>query len=325
MSPAGSKSLSWISELHPSIKLAIQIVLSVALLWALFYLVDPREISHALLSADSAGVFIALSLVPVSILLTISVWWILLKLIDGSITFRSTSGAVMAGYALAVVTPARIGELGARVYYHRSLGKKRLVGAFAVQGIYRTALYFVGGTIAIYYATETGFLDPAIWIPVTIAAAIGAVLFVAAGLVPKIIVSLMSRFTFLSGLRPALDFVDNLSGRITILLFAVSSIRYVTTITQFSILLYAMGVRVESEVLMSGAAFVFFIKSFVPNLFFTDLGIREGTAAFFFQSIGDFGPEAVAAALGLFGLNAVLPAIAGIPSLWFKPGDRDPA
>ncbi len=325
MKPAGSKLLSWLADIHPTVKTAIQIVLSVVLLWILFYLIDPGEIADALLHADSMRVIAALSLVPLSIVLTISVWWILLKLIDSSVTLRSASGAVMAGYALAVITPARIGELGARVYYHRTLGKKRLLGAFAVQGVYRTSLYFAGGAVAIYHATRVGLLDSSIWTPVAMAALMGSALFVAAGVIPKTIVSWMSRFPLLSRFVPALDFVDKLSGRTTMLLFAVSSVRYLMTISQFSLLLYAMGVRVEVQALLSGAGFVFFIKSFVPNLFFTDLGIREGTAAFFFQSMGDFGPEAVAAALGLFGLNAVLPAIAGIPVLWFKPKISDPA
>jgi uncharacterized membrane protein YbhN (UPF0104 family) len=322
---AGSKPLSRIPELHPALKTAIQVVLSIALLSALFFLIDPGQIADALLHADSSRVIATLLLVPVNVFLTIVVWWILLKLIDNTITLRSASLAVMAGYALAVVTPARIGELGARVYYHRELGKKRLVGAFAVQGIYRTALYFLGGTIAIYYATRTGFLDASLWIPVAMVAFAGTSLFVVAGLNPGIIVSLMSRIPFISGFSLSLDFVDKLSGRTTWKLFIVSSIRYLTTISQFSLMLYAMGIRVGSPVLMSGSGFVFFIKSFVPNLFFTDLGIREGAAAFFFQSMGNFGPEAVAAALGLFAINAVLPAIAGIPALWSKPESGESA
>lgn len=324
MNLTGSKSIPGISGPRLSFRTAIQIALSIALLGALFYAVEPGFIADALLGAEPAGVMTALALVPLNIILTITIWWIFLTLIDSRISFRSASEAVMMGYALAVVTPARVGEIGARIYYHRALGKARLLAAFAVQGLYRTALYFGGGSIAVYYAIRSGLLDSAIWTPISVVALTGTIIIVLVGLVPRILISVVSRLPYSAKARPALDFVDRLSGRTTALLFVLSAARYLTTLSQFSILFRATGVHAEMPILMSGAGFVFFIKSFVPNLFFTDLGIREGAAVLFFQSLGEFGPEAVAAALGLFGLNAVLPALFGIPVFWINTQKNRP-
>jgi uncharacterized membrane protein YbhN (UPF0104 family) len=300
----------------------LQILGSVALISVLVYLVEPGSILDALRGADIMLVLSAAGLAIPSVGLSIAVWWILLRCIEPSLPFRSAAGAVMAGYTLALVTPARVGEPGARIYYHRRLGKARLFGAFAVQGIYRTALYFVGGAIALGFAVSAGLLGADIWIPVAIAGALAGFLFVMAGLFPTGVVAMMGRISILGRVLPSLDFVSNISRGATASLFLTSTLRYLTTLTQFSLLLIATGVPAGFSTQMSGAGFVFFIKSFVPNLFFTDLGIREGAAAFFFQSLGDVAPEAVAAALGLFGINAVLPALLGIPVLLFHPEDR---
>jgi uncharacterized membrane protein YbhN (UPF0104 family) len=307
-------------RVRPSIRIAIQIALSVGVLRALFFLVDPRLIADALLGAERASVMIALLLVPVSILLTILVWWTLLRLISTEITFRSASAAVMAGYTLALLTPARVGEAAARIYYHRELGKGRLLGAFAVQGIYRTALYAGGGGVAIYYAMQVDMLSRTIWIPVLVFGMCVTLVLVTLGMRPRVILATLGWLPFLSKSRAYLDFLTRLSGSSATQLFALSTLRYAVTISQFTLLFKATGVVAATPILLSGAGFVFFIKSFIPNLLFTDLGLGEGAAALFFQSLGDYGPAAVAAALGLFGLNAVLPAMAGLPVVWMRIG-----
>ena len=305
------------------VKIALQIAGSVCVLGLLMYLVEPRSILQALSEADRGNIYLAAALSIPGVGLSIVVWWLLLRTIQPKLPFWSASGAVMAGYSLALVTPARVGEPGARIYYHRTLGKARLLGAFAVQGIYRTALYFVGGVVALLFAVNEGILESEIWIPVAAGAAIGGLFFFAAGIFPSRVVSTMARIPLLGRVLPSLDFVNNISRATTIWLFVASAARYLISLSQFSLLLIATGVPADFSTQMSGAGFVFFIKSFVPNLFFTDLGIREGTVAFFFQSLGDVAPEAVAAALGLFGINAVLPALAGLPVLLFHPEARN--
>jgi len=296
----------------------IRLVLSALVLVLLFTLVDPSTILNAMRSADGTLVGIATLLVPFSIILTVAVWWLLLRAIDPEVSVWSATGAVMAGYAFAVITPARLGEPAARIYYHRHLGKARLVSAFAVQGIYRTATYVAGGAVAMGVALGASVLEPSTWQVVYLISIAASVVLGLLAMFPRAILSRLVTFGVFARLQDAFDFAERLTPKATSTLLVVSTIRYLNSVLQFALLLAAMGVDASRQLLAAGAAFVFFIKSFVPNLFFTDLGIREGAAALFFSEVGNTSAEAVAAALVLFGLNAVLPALLGIPAVWLR-------
>ncbi|MCH8277185.1 MAG: hypothetical protein IIA50_06590 [Bacteroidetes bacterium] len=90
-------------------------------------------------------------------------------------------------------------------------------------------------------------------------------------------------------------------------------------IAQLSLLMVGFGVTADRLHIVAGSGFVFLVKWTVPNLFFTDLGIREGAAAFVFEQMGGFGGAAVSAALCLYAINLVIPALLGVPQVRKTP------
>ena len=64
-----------------------------------------------------------------------------------------------------------------------------------------------------------------------------------------------------------------------------------------------------------GVALVFFAKSAIPQVTLGDLGVREGAAVFFLGAYGVEAGAAFDAALALFAMNLLLPAVVGAPLL----------
>jgi hypothetical protein len=64
-----------------------------------------------------------------------------------------------------------------------------------------------------------------------------------------------------------------------------------------------------------GVALVFFAKSAVPSVTLGDLGVRESAAVFFLGFYGVAEAAAFNASLGLFAVNILLPALAGLALL----------
>lgn len=93
----------------------------------------------------------------------------------------------------------------------------------------------------------------------------------------------------------------------------VGLLRYAVYVTQFVLLLRAFAPFADPRLAFLGVAVVFFVKFLAPPIFLFDLGLREGAAVVILGYLGV--PEAAAfnAALLLFGINLVLPALLGLP------------
>lgn len=92
---------------------------------------------------------------------------------------------------------------------------------------------------------------------------------------------------------------------------AISFAQMIVLMLQFSLLIAAFNEGFHFEYIIM-SILVMFSKSFVPPISIADLGFREGFAVYYFGMIGIEKAAAFNAAIGLFVLNVVLPAVIGL-------------
>jgi Lysylphosphatidylglycerol synthase TM region len=301
------------------LKLWLRLTISAGLLTAVFVWIDPILILRALVGINPVLLFAALALVPVNIGIGIAVWLWLLRAIDNRISTRDAVASVLAGHTMALFTPARLGEIGARLIHHSDTARVNVAMAYAAEAVFRMATATLGGAAALYYLSFTGLLSASMWWWLATGALLAGIIASSLGLsarhlgvarIPESIQRKLSLFRELSVGRAC-----------TVWLLTAS--RYTIAVGQFTILLFGTGISESVLNLGSGASFVLLAKSWIPNILFLDLGVREGAAAFVFNQMGDFGAAATAAAIGLYALNVVLPALVGIPFASAKKSTRE--
>ena len=91
--------------------------------------------------------------------------------------------------------------------------------------------------------------------------------------------------------------------------------RYAVFTGQLACLGAAFAPSANGMPLWGAASLTFYVKYLIPSLTVLDLGIREGGAAFFFQILGLGAAAGLNAALLLFALNVLVPALLGVPFL----------
>ena len=117
--PGRGESIEHRAIMKPSIKAGLRILFSALLFAFLVWWIQLDSILVAMRSAEPLFLGAALLLLPLNLGSSVLMWWLLLRAIDPNTTLRSAVAAVFAGYSLALFTPARLGDAGARIYYHR--------------------------------------------------------------------------------------------------------------------------------------------------------------------------------------------------------------
>jgi uncharacterized membrane protein YbhN (UPF0104 family) len=293
----------------------LQLLLTIAVLGALVWAVDPAALYATARAANGGWVAVALLLLPVNLLLDGGVWRRLLGAVDGTFPRRRVAAAVLSGLALGFWTPARLGEYAGRAFAFPGADRWTVSVTVFVQRMVDMAVGVGVGLGLLLGALWTGALPATLpWIG---AAALGAgttavlglgvgrpgLLHRAAGLVDQWGPAVSARTAFLLHLGAA-DRAAVVAG---------TGARYLVFTGQFACLGLAFAPDAALLPLAAAVGLTFYVKYLTPSLTLLDLGIREGGAVFFFSAFGLGGAAGLNAALLLFAINVLLPAALGIP------------
>lgn len=290
-------------------------VLTCAALGYVVYVVDPQAIGSALMSADPWWIAAAVLLLPVNLALDAWVWRILVSPVAPRLPWSTVAGAVMSGFALGFFTPARTGEFAGRAFYLEDADRWTVSVSVLAQRAVDMAATLNMGFAAFVYAFATGLL-PMTWPWLAVASVGGGIagLLTAFTLQPAwgvyIVRRVLRRYP---SVEQRFAFLSRLSGRDILLVAGLSTTRYVVFASQFVCLICAFLPAAPILQAGIGVALMYFVKFLLPPITFVDLGIREGAAVFFFGLLGFSEAAALNAALLIFIINLVLPAIAGLP------------
>ena len=292
-------------------------LLTIGVLVILLVTVDPRTLLASLERAKWPWMIAACTLLPVNLVLEGWVWNRLLTPTVGSVSLRDLATAVLCGFTLGFWTPVQVGE-----YAGRALALPRgdrwtiSLTVFAQRMV--DMMVGVGfGLAGLSWALWTEVLPASL--PWILAATVGAgtmLLLLAFIVTPSRTHTVAERL--FSGRRAITDrtkVFDRLSWSQIRPVVGGTILRYVTFTGQMVCLGLAFNATASVGFLFLAVTLTFYVKYLLPSLTFLDLGIREGSAAFFFQVVGLGAATGVNAALVLFAVNLFLPAVLGVPFL----------
>ena len=297
------------------LRVGSKFLLTVSVLAALALAVDPSALLTSLLEARWSWIVVALLLLPLNLVLDGWVWKQLLAPVVGRVSVRALTGAVLSGIALGFWTPARAGEYAGRALSLPDGDRWELSLTVLAQRMVDMAVGVNVGLLALVWAFWQGFVPlSGSWLA---AAAIG--LGTGAGLAAFVArparVHRLVRWMVPN--RPSITDRTALLARLSpsqgAAVVGGCLARYLVFTFQLGCLGMAFAPSAPWTTLAAGAGLTFYAKYLIPSLTLLDLGIREGSAAFFFQQLGVGAAAGLNAALVLFAVNILLPALMGLP------------
>jgi uncharacterized membrane protein YbhN (UPF0104 family) len=293
---------------------AAKLLLAVLALVLLADLIDWSALSAAALSADARWILVALALMPLNIGLEAYRWHRLVARLAPETRYRQSLAAVLSGYPLGLVTPARAGDFVGRALYLPYAGKAELMALTFAERMATLACTLVVGLAAVVpFMILQSDIPRLAWAALFMVAAAGTFAFLALTLQPRLARRVLATALPFPRARRVLRVLDQFDRRDARSLLALSGVRYGVFSLQFVLLVFAFAPSASFLAVYAGVALVFFAKSAIPSFTLGDLGVREGAAVFFLGSLGVGAAAAFEASLLLFGINLLLPALVGLP------------
>ncbi len=294
----------------------IKLALAGVALAGLGQVVAWSALAEAASSVHPGWAVLAVALLPLNVGLEAYRFHRLMRTSAGAgLRFSDTLAAVVGAYPLGLLTPGRLGDYAGRAIYLRGRPASATAALTFAERTATLACCLAAGALALPFWLSRPEVHPG-WLWLIPAATIGALALGTVILHPRLAERLLGVVLPFRRLQPALDALGSVPAREARILLALSALRYAVFTTQFVLLLRAFAPQLPwgaAEWLSAGAgvALVFFAKSAVPGVTLGDLGVREGAAVYFLAAFG--GAAAFNASLGLFAVNLLIPALAGLP------------
>lgn len=239
-------------------------------------------------------------------------WHLMLRQARVETTLAEASISLLGGMGLALLTPARLGEL-VRVAYLRDSRKLRIGGLVLVDKGF-DVLTLAGLSVAGAWL----LLGPGPGAALAVAAVAGLVLVYR----PRAVTGVLGRATMrapLAGrMREAWSSLESLSPASSTVFLALTVFSFAIVMLQFAVILLSWhSWSLDAAVL----TFPLVILTNVLPITVGGLGVREATAAVLLPHFGISAADAAVAAFLMFAANTALPGMVGV-FLWPVPSDR---
>ena len=235
-------------------------------------------------------------------------WYLLTNSVE-QISYRRAFSSYLAGVAFSIITPNRIGEYPGRILY---LGRKHTFRYINV-----SILGIIAQLWTVYIFGMAGLIYYNINFPAPIAK-------IALGLC--ILANILAALFYwrFESLLPVLEkarwlrrfaVYGKLLNRITtgkeIMVLVISIVRFTIFTAQYLILLKWMNVTVPPATGFLMAALFFWVMAVIPSIALTELGVRGEVSLFLFQHFSSNTVGVLAATMGIWMLNLIVPSIFG--------------
>ena len=299
------------ARLRPFLPLVARIGVGLVLLVAAGSLVSWSSILELLKQTDARYASVAVALLLPNLGLQHVKWLRLLRLTEPVTRPWEATSSLLAGFALGLVTPGRVGEIGRGLFLpeHDRLQTTLLA---AVDKLTTLAVILLAGMAGLAWTLSPEVAGVTSW-PVAALGVVAGSGLLGLTLAPRPASALLGRIPG-DRLRAAGKKLEQgvwaqTSLRFRLGIVGLSLAFYVTFVLQFVLFVSAFTGTLQPEYPLA-AVLTLFTKSLLP-VSFGDLGIREGTAALVFARIGVVPAAAFNGALLLFAANVVLPGLLG--------------
>lgn len=245
-------------------------------------------------------------------------WQVLMKPLQ-RMTLLHAIKAVFAGCSITMLTPNRIGEYGGRVLYIDEQHRLRAISLTILGSMTQLAITMLFGAAAVIslkffsgvdenlLSSMSAFINGSV-LAISVLGAVIVLLFVFR---VHILVLAVSKLKFLKALLKHIAVLDEFSGKQLLRILSLSASRYLVFILQYILLLQLMEVRIPFNLLFLLLSLFYMIMVIAPTIGFTELPVRATLSV---MLLGKFSTNIIgiqAAALGIWLINLVAPAIIG--------------
>lgn len=300
-------------RVHPRIAAVLKVCIAVGLIVALVLYIDVNALRESVLHANFVYLLIGSVLVLANAGLTFLRWRYLVRLIASGISDKDVFSSLFIGFSAGFFTPGQVGEHGGRMVTLSSLPALQVLAVSIIDKLYNQAVTVIAGVIAawIYFVIYL----PQYWTPwLTAVAIVIVVSFLVVVLYPdllkKILRALLHRFRKYRAISSFLFMKDVFHRRQARVLLFLTILLYCVIILQYHFFVLAFE-PVSIGVSALCTANVLFTKSVVLPISFSDLGVRETTAIFFFSRAGVSAASAFNASICIFFVNIFFPSLLG--------------
>ena len=310
-----------------AIEVVLKLVIFILLLGAIYKQVFYKQDIHSLV-ATMRDLSSGLYFIPVILLmlcnwgLEAAKWRYLIRKVE-QISVTKAVLAIFSGTTFTLFTPNRIGEYAGRFLLINNPLRPDLLAATILGSISQIIVTLVAGMAGLMLVSQalfTGF-DPEL---------IGYITVISIILVLSCYFCFNPIYRWLGKSMTALfgdKFPNSLRYRQSELLCALtlSALRYGVYAAQFWLLLQFYGAGVQASYALAAITVVFLLQTLIPSIAILDLGIRGNIALLVFSAFSANQPAILAAALSLWLINLVIPAVFGyciiVYSRLFKTGN----
>ncbi|RYF89900.1 MAG: flippase-like domain-containing protein [Chitinophagaceae bacterium] len=244
-------------------------------------------------------------------------WKLLLAPLEELSFFRAIK-SVLAGCSITMLTPNRIGEYGGRILYVQEQNRLRAISLTILGSLSQLLVTIVMGTLGLlvlrFYnhdADGLKFIPPVLANTLLVSCSFLSFFFLLFYLRIGWLIRLMEQQNWLAKPLKYVRLLDQFSGKQLLRILFLSLIRYMAFILQYMLLLSIMEVDVALWLSFWLLTVFYLIMVMAPTIGFTELPLRATASVEIFKMFSQNILGIQAAALGIWLINLVLPAIVG--------------
>lgn len=296
--------------------MVLKVIITSALIYYLVNIIEYRKIISALTNADYTFVFFACLLMFVNVFLQFKKWQLIcrnsLNIFDNKKILKS----LLIGFSGGIVTPFKLGEFVGRAMPFQNVSIIEVTLATAIDKLFPLIVVsFAGGISSLlfihFYYGVTFFITLSLVIVFLALFYFLILLINNKKFWYEIVYKKISRIKFLENHVSKFKLFGSLSQRVTWQLTLITFLYYITFTLQMTLLIAAFLSQYDLINYLWISNLVIFSQTIIPQVTIAELGVREGSTVFFMNLLGLSAAAGFNAAIILFFINLVLPAIAG--------------
>ena len=256
----------------------------------------------------------AVLLVVLNIGLEASKWQILIRKYY-RVNIITAVQAVLCGMAIGILTPNRVGEYGGRAFFLKHGKRAEVIAVTFIDRVGQMIITLLAGIAGMIFYLNLPEVSGKAWnypAPATLLwSAVGLLVVVVVGYLlfgKRLKKKKLSGKGFFIRVRIALA---EIRFQTIVAVLALSALRYVVFSSQYVLLMYSFGFSGNTLAAFGAVSVVFLIKSVIPFIAFTEVGVREGVAIEVMEGLGWATMMIFSSSLTLYGINILVPTLIG--------------
>jgi uncharacterized protein (TIRG00374 family) len=316
-------------EIHTGKKRAgyilIKLTIAAGLIIFIIAKIKPDKILSAVASADYHLITLAFLLSFFNIYFQYLKWETVCRSYLNISSKKKIFISLFHGFAAGIFTPARIGEYFSRGLAIREKSIFQVAAATFIDKFFPLIVVsFFGGISFILYFSFNRIIPLYTSVPAFILLIIlltSLLYLLVNGKIASYIPPAVKQNKKIEKIFLHLEQLKKLDPGFIVRMIFISSLFYFCYLIQFAVLVAAFAHSFRFPEYLWNGSLIMFAKSFIPQVSFGELGIREGVSIYFYNKINVAASVSFNASFFLFLINLLFPSLIGMILLYKKNND----